>query len=156
DLRGGATDSAFGTLTVTNRNIVTIAAGQVLELQGGAFTQTATGMLLLDHDATPSIGHVTTSATATLAGCIGGTGPAIPPNTGLTATTAGTVTGTFSCTVFAGQQLDVGYAPGLVLILASSSSSSTTTTSSTTTSSTSSTTTSTTTTTTSTTSTTST
>jgi hypothetical protein len=109
DLQGGAIDTSFGAITLSNQNDVRIGAGQVLQLDA-PFTQTAAGTLHVDHDSTPVIGSVSSSSTATIAGCVGGTGPMLTPHTTLAAMTAsGGVTGTFSCTDFVTQQFNASY-----------------------------------------------
>lgn len=113
DLQGGATDAVFGTTTVKQPKRY---LDRRLQL-GAPFTQTATGTLRLNHDARPVIGSVTTTSTATLAGCIGGTGPTLPGHTTLTGMTASLVTGTFSCTDFVTQQFNLIYSATMVQLV---------------------------------------
>src|SRR5262249_16776725 len=96
----------------------TVAAGQLFDLTNGTFTQTSTGTLRLDHDATPVIGSVTASGTATIDGCIGGSGPTVPGHTMLTALSARPRAGTFSCTDFVTQQFNPVYTASQVQLVA--------------------------------------
>ena len=95
-----------GGVTFTNSASVTV--GSAGELEGSTFTQDATGVLNVEHDATGTSGTVSAS-TANLNGCIGTSGPSLPLGTILYALSYSTLSGQFSCSRFPTQIYSVNY-----------------------------------------------
>ena len=92
--------------TLTNAGSLTVGSAGLLQLE--TFTQDATGVLNVEHDATGASGTVT-AATANLGGCIGTSGPSLPLGTTLYALSYSTLNGQFSCSRFPTQVYSVNY-----------------------------------------------
>ena len=92
----------------TFTNSASVIVGSAGLLRPGTFTQDASGVLNVEHDATGASGTVS-AGTANLNGCIGTSGPSLPLGTRLYALSYSTLNGLFSCSKFPTQIYSVNY-----------------------------------------------